>query len=138
MIYEHIMFDRSSNLRIGEHDANLGYDDGSGVQRTHASGFVYNLNPPQRRNWRYSSPMRILRAVLMGQIPLVTRKFGDHELEELALEWDNQQKTADFLWALAVGDRGELLERHLAAASHYNAIAREKNARIDAALPEIA
>ena len=38
--------------------------------------------------------MRILRAVLLGQIPVVTKKFHDHLLENVATLWDGKTETA--------------------------------------------
>jgi hypothetical protein len=46
---------------------------------------LLSFNTPQSRTWRYSSPMRIIGAIKRGQIPVVSRKFGDHPAEDLAL-----------------------------------------------------
>src|SRR6185437_3126570 len=44
-----------------------------------SADYLFNVNPPQRENWPFSSPMRLLRAILLGQIPVITKRFGDHE-----------------------------------------------------------
>lgn len=93
--------------------------------------YLFNLNPPQRANWPYSSPMRVLRAVLYGQIPLVTRRFGDHEIEALAKLWNpdtSDSRVISDLWLEATLERESLIERHIAAISEYNGIAQQKNA----------
>lgn len=46
---------------------------------------LLSFNTPQSRTWRYSSPMRIIGAIKRGQIPVVSKKFGDHPAEDLAL-----------------------------------------------------
>jgi hypothetical protein len=100
-------------------------------------GGLFNLNPPQRANWPYSSPMRILRAVLYDQIPLITRRFGDHEIEVLAKLWNPDISDASVirdLWLEATLERESLIERHIAAISEYNRIAKRKNAAVDLAL----
>lgn len=97
--------------------------------------YLYNINPPQKRNWPYSSPMRILRAALLGQIPVVTRKFGDHEIEQIALVLDMPLKAekAQKLWCEATIGRKELVERFTASVETYNEIAARKNAAVEKA-----
>jgi hypothetical protein len=100
-------------------------------------GGLFNLNPPQRANWPYSSPMRILRAVLYGQIPVITQRFGDHEIEVLARLWNPDISDASVindLWLQATLERESLIERHIAAISRYNRVAEQKNAAVDLAL----
>ena len=101
------------------------------------TGWLFNLNPPQRANWPYSSPMRILRAVLYGQIPLITRRFGDHEIEALAKLWNpgiSDASVISDLWLEATLERERLIARHIAAISEYNEVAKQKNAAVDLAL----
>jgi hypothetical protein len=95
--------------------------------------YLFNFNPPQRANWGYSSPMRILRAVLFGQIPVVTQKFGDHEIESIAQLWDGKVATAQKLFTEAAVGREELIERYIASIAQYNQIARKKNEAVDRA-----
>lgn len=101
------------------------------------TGGLFNLNPPQRANWPYSSPMRILRAVQYGQIPIITQRVGDHEIETLATLWNPEIADAGVirdLWLEATLKRESLIERHIAAISEYNDIATQKNAAVDLAL----
>lgn len=91
--------------------------------------YLYNVNPPQKRRWRYSSPMRILRAALLGQIPVITKKFGDHEIEEIAFVLDTSPKigAAQKLWCEATIGREELVKNYVAAVEAYNEVAKRKN-----------
>ncbi len=80
--------------------------------------------------------MRILRAVLYGQIPVVTRRFGDHEIESIAKVWDPEAKdVTEFreLWLKATLGRGSLINDHSAAVAEYNRIAEQKNAAVELA-----
>jgi hypothetical protein len=141
--YQYVPFDQSTSLRFDGHEVDLGYDeiaDPNLVSRSAheaAKNYLYNLNPPQWPKWPYSSPMRILRAILLGQIPVVTRKFGDHDIESVALVWDDKVETAERMWVDATMGRAELVERHLAAVIDYNRVAQKKNAAVDGALIEL-
>jgi hypothetical protein len=88
---------------------------------------LFNFNPPQNASWQWSSVMRLYRATVLGQIPLVNRKFGDHEIEELAELWDGRKSTATRLLAEGTIGRSQLLERYFAAVERYNGIAHRKN-----------
>ncbi len=136
-IYQHRPFDPASSLHFEEAGVNLGYDSDVAADPDKPRDYLYNLNPPQRANWRYSSPMRIQRAILMGHIPLVTRKFGDHDIEDTALLWDGRPETAERLLIEGTIGRNQLIARHLRAVGRYNAVAERKNALIDAALAEM-
>lgn len=96
--------------------------------------YLFNLNPPQKYNWGYSSPMRILRAALLGQIPLLTRKFADHEIESMALLWDESDAGAERLFEQAMSGRGRLVDEYVASVTRYNDTAKQKNAPMLAAL----
>ena len=91
---------------------------------------LFNFNPPQRRRWPYSSPMRIARAAMLGQIPVVTSKFGDHEIEGIATLWDGKIETAYELLRLAFSGRDEMIERYAASVSAFNEIATSKNRKL--------
>lgn len=93
-------------------------------------GFLFNLNPPKTRWWRFSSSMRILRAALLGQIPLVSKKFGDHEIETIAVPWENKTVAAQRLWSEGTLGRTLLIERFVADVERYNATARRKNLHV--------
>lgn len=89
--------------------------------------YLFNFNPPQSRGWRWCSIMRLYRAAVLGQIPIVTKKFGDHEIEDIAVLWNKGKSTAMRLLAEGTIGRSLLAERHLAAVERYNGIARRKN-----------
>jgi hypothetical protein len=133
--YRYVAFDQSRGLRIDGQQVDFGYS-GEFVATTgdRVENFLYNLNPPQRAHWPYSSPLRILRAILLGQIPVVTHKFADHDIESVALLWDGTMETAQKLWADATTGRRRLIERHLSAIADYNRVVRVNNAAIDRAL----
>jgi hypothetical protein len=88
--------------------------------------FLFNINPPQQSGWPFSSPMRILRAALLGQIPVVTKKFQDHDIEDIALLWDGETDTTSRMLHLAM-DRKRLVSDHMQSVRRYTAIAKDKN-----------
>lgn len=130
--YRHVPFSEAPGFTLGPKGADFGYDDAAGND-----DFLYNLNPPQRANWRYSSPMRILRAILLGQIPLLTHRFGDHEIEDVAETFDGHHGSAKRLWTDATEGRHELIARYLAKVACYGIVARERNRAIDLALAAV-
>jgi hypothetical protein len=92
--------------------------------------YLFNFNPPQSRGWKWCSIMRLYRAAVLGQIPIVTKKFGDHEIEDIALLWDKRKSTAMRLLTEGTIGRSLLVERYLAAVERYNGIAHRKNSAI--------
>jgi hypothetical protein len=88
--------------------------------------YLFNISPPQQSGWPFSSPMRILRAALLGQIPVVTKKFQDHDIEDIALLWDGQIDTALKMLHVAM-DRKRLIDDYIQSVHRYNAIAKDKN-----------
>jgi hypothetical protein len=136
--YLHRPFDPSDGISFGEHGVDLGYTRDRVIGTPKPDAYLYNLNPPQRPTWGYSSPMRLQRAILLGQIPLITRRFYDHPIEEVAHQWDGTPRTAEKIWVEASASRFSLVERHIAAVARYDSIAKQQNAAIDAALAEIA
>jgi hypothetical protein len=89
--------------------------------------FIYNLNSPQTAKWPYSSPMRIARAAMLGQIPVLTKRFGDHEIEKIALLWDGKTETAAEMWRLASRGRDVLISRYKKSLQAYNELANQNN-----------
>lgn len=151
-VYTHLPFDRTEAFTL--HDGAIEFpfekfgseDDKEKKLERYSDkarlelGCLFNLNPPQRANWRYSSPMRILRAVLYGQIPVVTQRFADHEIEAIAKLWDPKSRdltTFGKLWTAASVDREKLIAQHMAAVSNYNRIAIQKNEAFDLALKRL-
>ena len=131
-VYRHTAFSEAPGFTLGPHGADFGYSDTRAVD-----DYLYNLNPPQRANWRYSSPMRILRAMLLGQIPLLTQRFDDHEIEDVAETLDGTMESIERVWVNATVDRHVLIERYLSRVNHYSIVAREKNRAIDLALADM-
>lgn len=99
--------------------------------------YIYNLNPPQRRAWSYSSPMRILRAVLAGQIPIVTKRFFDHEIEAIPLLWDGSVHSFCELWQSASIGRSQLIESHVARVRAYSSTAEGMNGPVAVGLKKL-
>jgi hypothetical protein len=148
-VFLHLPFDRSKGFNIYDGSIDFPFnrrvsevDEDGRIMRSideigSAQGCLYNLNPPQRANWPHSSPMRILRAILYGQIPIVTRRFGDHELEAVAKLWDSEAVDIEELgelWLEASLDRDRLIEQHIRAISKYNDIAKSRNREVDLSL----
>jgi len=131
-VYRHVPFSQAPGFTLSPAGADFGYDDASA-----ADDYLYNLNPPQRANWRYSSPMRILRAMLLGQIPLLTQRFGDHEIEEVGEMLGTDREAFERIWVNATVGRHVLIERYLAQVGQYGHIAVEKNRAIDLALADV-
>ena len=51
---------------------------------------AYSLHPPQTNNWKYSSPVRIYRALCYDyNLPILTRSFNDHPIEDICFIYDN-------------------------------------------------
>ena len=89
--------------------------------------YLLNLNPPQTASWAYSSPMRILRAIMLGQIPAITKRFHDHFLEDVATLWDGKTETAILLGTQQFLDRRALLVEYARSIEAYDHEAREAN-----------
>jgi len=89
--------------------------------------YLFNFNPPQQPRWAFSSPMRLLRAALLGQIPVVTRMFGDHAIESIALLWKPSIETAQRFWCDSTLGRETLIEGFVRSVADYNKIAEEEN-----------
>jgi len=89
--------------------------------------FLFNFNPPQTADWPYSSPMRILRAIMLGQIPVVSEKFHDHLIEDIAMLWDGKSETAVQLGTWQLRDRQLWLTDYLRSIEAYDRKAREEN-----------
>jgi hypothetical protein len=148
-VFHHLPFDRSDAFSVHNGSIDFPFEkrgslDGEGTRPESQDdkgkselNYLFNLNPPQRANWPYSSPMRILRAVLYGQIPVITQRFDDHEIEAIGKLWSPRISNANVireLWLDATLGREELIDRHVAAISEYNEIAKQKNAAVDLAL----
>ena len=50
---------------------------------------AFSLHPPQTSRWSFSSPTRIYRAVIKDRnVPVVTKIFSDHPIENICIEYD--------------------------------------------------
>lgn len=100
---------------------------------TETPEYLFNFNPPQQAKWGFSSPMRLLRAALLGQIPVVTKRFDDHAIERIALLWEPTIEVAQRFWCDATLGRETLVERFVASVADYNRVADEANRTLTAA-----
>ena len=121
-IYKHIPFEASANDALPSDS-----DDYLTDYQSVAPEYLFNINPPQTENWPYSSPMRILRAILLGQIPVVTKKFHDHLLENVATLWDGKTETAVELGTRQFLDRRLWLTDYMQSLEAYDRQAEEAN-----------
>jgi hypothetical protein len=129
-VWKYISFGDSKPVEFTGQSVRFRYDQG------HNEDYLFNINPPQQRGWPFSSPMRILRAALLGHIPVVTKKFRDHPIEDISLLWDHRQETALKMQSYAA-DRRWLIEEYCGLVGKYNAIAREKNREFLSALARL-
>jgi hypothetical protein len=122
-IWEPVGFEQSAPVAFSGSAIRFNYDIAPDGQ------YLFNINPPQRRRWPFSSPMRIARAALLGQIPVVTRKFDDHDIEDIALLWDGRRDTALEIMNYRA-ERTPLVDSYVRSLEIYNATARCKNRKI--------
>ena len=118
-VYQHVPFEASANDALPSES-----DDYLTDYQSVAPEYLFNINPPQTENWPYSSPMRILRAILLGQIPVVTKKFHDHLLENVATLWDGKTETAVELGTRQFLDRRLWLTDYMQSLEAYDRQAR--------------
>jgi hypothetical protein len=53
---------------------------------------AFSLHPPQTARWKYASPTRIFRALQYDyNLPVLTKKFAQHPIEDLALEYSGDE-----------------------------------------------
>lgn len=65
------------------------FSDVSGLTDERAA---FSLHPPQTAKWKYASPTRIFRALQCdNNMPVLTRKFAQHPIEELAIEYEGYE-----------------------------------------------
>lgn len=93
---------------------------------------AFSLHPPQQKNWAYSSPTRIYRAIAIDHnIPISTQIFGQHPIEDLTLLLNSKDlpgfiKQAYAMYKNPQRTRQEMLEK----VHRYNAIAIAENDKI--------
>ena len=71
--------------------------------------------------------MRILRAILLGQIPVVTKQFHDHIVEDVATLWDGKVETAVELGTRQFIDRRMWLTDYVKSLEAYDQQATTAN-----------
>jgi len=53
---------------------------------------AFSFHPPQTKNWKYSSPTRLFRALNQeGNIPILTHYFNQHPIEDVCLLYEGDQ-----------------------------------------------
>jgi hypothetical protein len=122
-MWGHVGFEKSAPIAFSGSAIRFNYDMAPDEQ------YLFNINPPQQRRWAFSSPMRIARAALLGQIPVVTRKFDDHDIEDIALLWDGRRDTALEIMNYRA-ERKQLVDSYARSLEIYNATARCGNRKI--------
>jgi hypothetical protein len=128
-VWRHVKFEESEPIVIGRSTIRYNYNTyADSRSAADEKRFLFNINPPQRARWPFSSPMRIARAAMLGQIPTITSKFGDHEIEDIAFQWDGSLERAQEILSFGI-DRNPLLQRYLRAVERYNAVAKSRNRR---------
>ena len=93
--------------------------------------YPFALNVPQKKGWKFSSPIRILRSINFGQIPLNYKIFDDHPIEKICIEF-NEETPRNF--------RKKVLsfnESYIKNIQKYNEYAKEKNKSIRLKLKKI-
>jgi len=62
------------------------------------SNYAFSLHPPQSLHWKYSSPVRIYRAISFdNNIPLITKNFHQHPIENIAVSYNGIESLSECL-----------------------------------------
>lgn len=57
---------------------------------------AFSIHPPQVKSWPYCSPTRIYRALIVDRnIPILTKKYGQHPIEDLCMLMDESDCLAE-------------------------------------------
>ncbi len=99
----------------------------SNCEKELVSRGAYSLHPPQTRRWRYCSPTRIYRALQIDNcMPVLTRYFGQHPIEDLCMVIKKEQDALDLMFRFYTSP--EILISELdSKISYYSEIARKNN-----------
>jgi len=58
---------------------------------------AYSLHPPQTEAWKYASSTRIYRALCIDyNMPILTKNFNQHPIEDICFIYDDKQKLFQF------------------------------------------
>jgi hypothetical protein len=97
---------------------------------------AYSLHPPQTANWHYSSPMRLFRALNEGgNIPIITRYYGQNPIEELCLRFDGGKTIVKMIEFY--NNRDAMLDFLKPRIEKYNLVARNRNDELVSRLSKI-
>lgn len=87
---------------------------------------AYSLHPPQTRNWKYCSPMRIYRALEIDHnLPVLTKHFAHHPIEDVTLllkDWGSLVEMADMFH-----NKDAMLHFMETKIQTYNEIVKQRN-----------
>lgn len=63
---------------------------------------IFSIHPPQTARWPYSSPTRIYRSLVVDHnIPILTKHYGQHPIEELCLLFDGDNSLLEVYQMMA-------------------------------------
>jgi len=94
---------------------------------------AFSLHPPQTARWKYASPTRIFRALQYNNnLPVLTKKFAQHPIENLALEYSGDESLIQMYRFFT--DQKQLFEFINPAMKEYTEISRIGNDAIIAHL----
>ena len=93
--------------------------------------YPFALNVPQKKNWKFSSPIRILRSINFGQIPLNYKIFDDHPIEKICIQF-NEETPENFRKKVL-----DFNQSYIKDIQKYNEYAEEKNKYIKLKLKKI-
>jgi len=87
---------------------------------------AYSLHPPQTRNWPYSSPTRIYRALAVDfNLPVITHYFGQNPAEDLCYLYVGPESIVDMYEMYK--NRDDLMSFLAPKINKYSEIVCEKN-----------
>lgn len=93
--------------------------------------YPFALNVPQKKDWKFSSPIRILRSINFGQIPLNYKIFDDHPIEKICIQF-NEETPENFRKKVL-----DFNQSYIKDIQKYNEHAEEKNKYIKLKLKKI-
>jgi len=89
---------------------------------------AFSLHPPQTKNWKYCSPMRIYRALAVEyNLPVLTRNFSQNPIEDVCFVWKDRYSLVS-LYEMYYNPEllSEFLAKRLRA---YNEVVKVRNDR---------
>ncbi|MEC7490826.1 MAG: hypothetical protein VYA17_14695 [Pseudomonadota bacterium] len=93
--------------------------------------FFGTLNIAQSEFWQHSSPVRIYRSLKYGLLPMVTKRFSDHLIEDLAVTIDfKTPQASEFAVNSKLASLEENVRRYNQTASEANDVILEKAGKL--------